>query len=127
MKRKINFSKILNRISTTLEFLIALTLIAAVAMLLIELISSFGLAYFRDGALDFNNILTKALNLIIGLEFTRMLCRHTPETVIEVLLFATARQVIVAHSTALDTLLSILCIAILFLIRKYVLDSREHD
>ena len=49
-----------------------------------------------------------------------MLCKHTPATVIEVLLFAIARQLIVEHTSTLENLVGIISIAILFAVRKYL-------
>ena len=50
-----------------------------------------------------------------------MLCKHTPETVIEVLLFAIARGLIVGHMSTIHNLIGILSIVILFATRKYLL------
>ena len=49
-----------------------------------------------------------------------MLCKHTPETVIEVLLFAIARQLIVEHTSTMENLIGIISIGILFATRKYL-------
>lgn len=71
----------------------------------------------------FSQFLSTALNLVVGVEFVKMLCKHTPETVIEVLLFAIARQMIVEHLTVYEILIGILAIAVLFAIRKFLFDS----
>ncbi len=70
-------------------------------------------------------ILDKAIILAIGAEFIKMLCKHTPETVIEVLAFALARQLIVGHTTPLENLITVIAIAILFTVRKFLL--KRHD
>ena len=49
-----------------------------------------------------------------------MCIRDRPATVIEVLLFAIARQLIVEHTSTLDNLIGIISIAILFAVRKYL-------
>lgn len=72
------------------------------------------------------SILESAMNLAIGVEFIKMLCRHTPETVIEVLLFAIARQLVVAHTTPLENLIAIVSVAILFAVRKFLLRTDDH-
>ena len=54
-------------------------------------------------------ILDDAIVLAIGAELIKMLCKHTPETIIEVLAFALARHLI----------------AILFAIRKFLLKSHD--
>ncbi|MEG2774755.1 MAG: hypothetical protein RR906_05050, partial [Acetivibrio sp.] len=67
-----------------------------------------------------NEILAQALSLAVGVEFVKMLSKHTPSTVIEVLLFATARQMVAEHLNAVDTLLGVITIAALFATRKYL-------
>ena len=53
-----------------------------------------------------------AFNLVICIEFVKMLCKHTPDTLVEVMMFAIARQMIVE-------LIVVLAIAILFAIKKF--------
>lgn len=65
------------------------------------------------------------LNIVVGLEFVRMLIDMTPANTIEVLIMATARQIIVSHNDALTLLVSILCVGILFAIRRYLIPRSE--
>ena len=58
------------------------------------------------------------LNIEVCLLYTS--CKHTPETVIEVLLFAIARQLIVEHMTIFQNLIGVIAIAGLFATRKYL-------
>ena len=53
-------------------------------------------------------------------ELIKMLCMHSPGTVIEVLLFAIARQVVVSHSSVTQTLTGVFAIVVLFATRKYL-------
>ena len=57
-----------------------------------------------------------------------MLCRHSMSTVVDVLMFAVARQMVIEHTTPMQNLITILSIGVLFLIRKYLfvpeLDNR---
>lgn len=61
-----------------------------------------------------------AFNLVICIEFIKMLCKHTPDTLIEVLMFAIARQMIVEHTKPEQNLVVIIAIAILFAIKKFL-------
>ncbi len=70
-------------------------------------------------------ILDDAITLAIGAELIKMLCKHTPETVIEVLAFALARQLIVGHAGAVQNLITVLAIAVLFAVRRFLLKSRD--
>lgn len=70
-------------------------------------------------------ILDDAIILAIGAELIKMLCKHTPETIIEVLAFALARHLIVTKTTALENIITVAAIAILFGIRKFLLKSHD--
>ena len=75
----------------------------------------------------FTSFLSRSLGLVVGLEFIKMLCKHTAETVVEVLMFALARQMVVEHLSTTETLIGVLAIAILFFIRKYLLIRKPED
>ena len=78
------------------------------------------LAGTADVSGRFSDFLNHAFTLIIGVEFIKMLAKHTPGSAIEVLLVAIARQMVVEHSTPVENLLGILAILLLFVIRKYL-------
>ena len=63
--------------------------------------------------------LATGLQLIIGVEFIKMISKHTVGSTIDVLLFAIARKLVVSHGGAVDLLLGIIAIAILFIIKRY--------
>lgn len=71
------------------------------------------------------DILDKAISLAIGAELVKMLCKHTPETIIEVLAFALAKQLIVGHVKPMENLVMVLAIAVLFAIRRFLLKSHD--
>ena len=54
-----------------------------------------------------------------------MLCRHSAQTVVEVLMFATARQMVVEHMKPSQTLIGVIAIAILFAIRKFLMTEDD--
>ena len=70
-------------------------------------------------------ILDDAIILAIGAELIKMLCKHPPETIIEVLAFALARHLIVTPTTAIENIITVAAIAILFAIRKFLLKSHD--
>ena len=61
-----------------------------------------------------------AMTLAIVIEFVKMLYTHTPETIIEILLFAISLQMIVEHLSTTETILGVGAIAGLFAVRKYL-------
>ncbi len=104
-----------------LETVIGILLAVSIGILVVYLIGDIKSIITNHSDLEvFNNYLAAAFNLVIGIEFIKMLCKHTPETVIEVLLFAIARQLIVEHTTTMENLVGIISIGILFATRKYL-------
>lgn len=89
------------------------------------IIGLFDISTFTDEGETLFKILDKAIILAIGAEFIKMLCKHTPETVIEVLAFALARQLIVGHTSPVENLITVIAIAILFAVRRFWL--KRHD
>lgn len=73
--------------------------------------------------------LSVALSLVVGIEFVKMLSHYSPETIIEVLMLATARQMVVEHLGPTDTLIGTFAMAVLFAIRKFLFvpEHGSHD
>ena len=106
-----------------LEWFIAIiTLIVLVGMLGLEIYRMFTTdGYFATIHTYLHNILT----LIVGLEFVRMLLDMTPANTLEVLIVAIARQVIITHENPWSNVASVLCIAGLFAIRRFLIAKDE--
>ena len=68
---------------------------------------------------EIRTFLERALDIVIGIEFIKMLAKHSPGSVLEVLLYAIARHMIVGHEDAVQNLVSVGAIALIFIIRKY--------
>ena len=67
----------------------------------------------------FQTFLGHAFNLVIGIEFIKMLAKHSPGSALEVLLYAIARSMIMGHGSSAENLISVLSIGVIFLIRKF--------
>ena len=63
--------------------------------------------------------LERSLDIVIGIEFIKMLAKHSPGSSLEVLLYAIARHLVVGHDSALENLLSVGAIALIFIVRKF--------
>lgn len=111
----------LERAAYCIEVIVTVFLLLAIVTLMFQTILRYCGLPVSLLTMDFEQILSKVFVLIIGVEFTKMLCKHTPETVIEVLLFATARQVILSHGSVLNTLIGATAIAVLFAVKKFLL------
>jgi len=106
-----------------LEFIIAIiTLVVLVGMLGLEIYRMFTVSdYFSSIHTYLHNILT----LVVGLEFVRMLLDMTPANTLGVLIVAIARQVIIAHDNPWSNVASVLCIAGLFAVRRFLIPKGE--
>lgn len=122
--------ELLYRIAGLLELVVGVILVGAICIAMLQLFQEVGLLWRTAGEEDaFHNFLATAFTIVIGVEFLKMLCRHTMQSVVEVILFATARQMVVEHTNHIETLIMVLALAILFVIRKYLfipaVDSME--
>lgn len=109
-------------------FELFISVIVGVAILIFAIgmvINTFNMSAFAKGADALVKVLDDAIILAIGAELIKMFCKHTPETVIEVLAFALARQLIVGHAEPLENLITVIAIAILFAVRRFLL--QRHD
>lgn len=113
----------IHKILHFLEWLIAIiTLVVLVGMLGLEFYRMFTTeGYFATIHTYLHNILT----LVVGLEFVRMLLDMTPANTLEVLIVAIARQVIITHENPWSNVASVLCIAGLFAIRRFLIAKED--
>lgn len=127
---KFHMRELMQRLADLLETLVGLLLIAALAGALIGLVRSIKPAWLTVDPSMFSGYLSTAATLVIGVEFIKMLCSHTIDSVIEIMLLAIARQMIVEHTSPLENLIAVVSIAVLYLVRKYLyiprLDHKEH-
>ena len=124
MRKKLQ--DIMFEISYLFELFIAVIVGAAILIMAARLVVDMtSLDLFFEGSSKLVAVLDDAIVLAIGAELIKMFCKHTPETVIEVLAFALARQLIVGHAEPWENLITVVAIAILFTVRRFLL--KRHD
>lgn len=101
------------------ELVLSVFLLLVVVALTVRLITQ-SVPQLWSQQMDVMYYLESAMTLAIGIEFVKMLYTHTPETIIEILLFAISRQMIVEHLSTTETIIGVGAIAGLFAIRKYL-------
>ncbi|MGI6129476.1 MAG: hypothetical protein ACOYEO_05225 [bacterium] len=69
----------------------------------------------------FEGFMAHTLLLVIGLELVLMLLRHTPSSIIEVLVYALARKLLIHATNAYELAVGVVALAGLFAIRKYLM------
>ena len=113
-------------ISYIFELLISVIVGAAILVFAVHMIMDlFDVALYKNGVSPLVKILDDAIILAIGAELIKMLCKHIPETVIEVLAFALARQLIVGHATAVENFITVIAIGGLFAVRRFLLKKQD--
>lgn len=116
--------KFLLKAAWVLELVIAL-FILVVTVVQMVLTGNDSLYYLSLGEFSLNEFFANTMNIVVGLEFIKMLVLHTPKAVTDVLLFAIARQLVVSHSSSMDTLLGVAAVALIFLIKKFLLTRED--
>lgn len=117
----------LQRVCDIIELVLAILTIVGIVIAIIGLIPQLG--EFWEKRHEVQQLiwyLEMVFNIVIGVEFLKMLCRPDADTVVEVLLFLVARHMIIEETGALEDLLSIISMAILFTIKKYINVSGKH-
>lgn len=74
---------------------------------------------------NFQQLLSYLLLLIIALELAHMLIEHKSDSVVEVMIYAIARKMLIFTTTANELLISVVTLAILFAVRKYLIHGKK--
>ena len=128
---KVKIQHVIFRTARYLEMFLSILLAIVITFLAAKLVVQIlDVEYLWNEADAFSYFLESAMTLAVGVELIKMLCIHTPETIVEVLLFAIARQIVVSHSSIIETMVGVVCIAILFATRKFLFmatDDKKTD
>ncbi|VTS23836.1 membrane protein [Streptococcus porcinus] len=118
-------------VSDYLEMILSFILMLAMVFFAFSLLKD--MTGFMSSSVDdlelFDLVLARAMALAVGIELIKMISNPSPQTVIEVLLFALTRQIIVDHPSMLNFLYGIIAVAVLFAIRRYLfvrMDNAAH-
>lgn len=119
--------KVLHYIVEIIEIIIAIiTLCAMVYLLFTEVAKIFDHNFVVNSHLaDSKHFLESILGIVIGLEFVSMLVDFTPANILEVLVLAISRHVIINHTDPVSTIVCVVCIAGLFAIRRFLIPKED--
>src|SRR5699024_7852662 len=107
-------------VSSILEVLLSVLVLIALLISMVPIAGEM-FSLWQSGSTDaFQTFLGHAFNLVIGIEFIKMLAKHSPGSALEVLLYAIARNMILGHGTAAENLLGVAAIGLIFVIRKFL-------
>ena len=117
-----HFNELIYNVARYTEVVLSIVILVVITLAGLRLIlTTAGTSVMDMDTSFFTSFLSQALSLVVGVE----LCRHSAQTVVEILLFATARQMVVEHLNPTQTLIGIVGIAILFAIRKYLMTDSD--
>lgn len=116
-------SDVLGVLAYIFEVVISASIIIAITFMIFRMIGQlfFQGAILRIDNAEFGVMLGNFLTLCVGLEFVKLLSRQRMTDLLEVLLMAMARQMVVEHLNMIQMLIGVIAIAVLFAIRKYLL------
>lgn len=97
-----------------LSVLITIVIIISIFVMVVSLIKN---PEAVESARGFGLFLEEVLYFIVGIEMVKMLMTHRMEDVMDVLILAMARHMLVTHTSVEGTLLQIIGICLLFLVR----------
>lgn len=106
-------------VSSILEVLLSVLVLIALLISMVPIAGEMFSLVTNKSTDAFQTFLGHAFNLVIGIEFIKMLAKHSPGSALEVLLYAIARSMIMGHGSSTENLISVLSIGLIFLIRKF--------
>ena len=105
--------------SSLLEVLLSGLVLIGLLLSVVPLIRWMPGLLFDGNEAEIRTFLERSLDIVIGIEFIKMLAKHSPGSSLEVLLYAIARHLVVGHDSAFENLLSVGAIALIFVVRKF--------
>ena len=97
--------------SSLLEVLLSGLVLIGLLLSVVPLIRWMPGLLFDGNEAEIRTFLERSLDIVIGIEFIKMLAKHSPGSSLEVL--------VVGHDSAVATLLSVGAIALIFIVRKF--------
>ena len=112
-------------LSEWLEHIMAAIVLIAIVIAIASLWEPFkDFLHTRTESGSFLEYMASVFDIVIGIEFFKLLCKPRKDTMLEVLMFVIARHMIIEHTTAVENLLSIIAISILIIVDRYFLKSK---
>ena len=105
--------------STLLEIALSGLVLIGLLLSIVPLLKWMPGLLFDGNDAEIRTFLERSLDIVIGIEFIKMLAKHSPGSSLEVLLYAIARHLVVGHDSAFENLLSVGAIALIFIVRKF--------
>lgn len=116
--------KLLFRLTELIEVMVSLMTMMVIGMMVIHIANEVVIqATIPTNRHMMDVFLREVLGLVVALEFVKMLIKHTPGTIVEVLLFTIAKLMITSSHSSVELLLGAISVAALFATRKYLFSN----
>lgn len=122
------FKKVMQTACTILEMIAAVLVLIGIILSVISVIKD--VSIFRSLMAElsaFKYYLEEVFTIVIGIEFLAMLCRPNSDNVMEVLIFLVARHMIVGDTSVYEDFVSVISVALLCVLRRYLKNTRKKD
>lgn len=106
-----------------IELFLAIVIIVAIVISTVDLARYLKLIFLTDAIRTydiFQKFLGHVLLLVVGIELVIMLISHTTSSVLEVVLYAIARKMLIHSESMLEVAIGVLAIGAVFAIRKFL-------
>ncbi|MCY6957741.1 phosphate-starvation-inducible PsiE family protein [Clostridium brassicae] len=131
--KKNSIKEFVFKLSHIFEIILALMVLLKVLLGTIDLFRMIWVSYVQNISnpvtyYELEDLFGYALLLVIGVELVVMLTLHTAESVIDVLLYAIARKILLIPKDKgmTEIFMGILAIVLLFGIKKYLFNKKEY-
>ncbi len=115
--------QMIKRFTHYLEFVLASFIAVSVVIGMVDLVRYLIIIYTTNPYHSYDVIqkfLGHVLLLVVGVELVVMMVFHSPTSVIEVLLYAVARKLLIYNQGMIDFIIGIIAMAAIFAIRKFL-------
>ena len=120
------FQRIIHLVTTIFEIMLSIVLVAAVLVSMVH-IPSFFSEILKDSTTGLKNIINYVAIIIIIIELIHVLNLQNLKSVIEILMLAFTRELVIRDWAMWQLLIGVVCIAGLFATRKYLMHRGEDE
>lgn len=120
--------KTVQKFCELIELVAAVLVSVGIILSIISLLKDFTIfQHLLEDTSAFKEYLERIFVIVIGIEFVGMLCRPSSDNVLEVLIFLVARHMIVGETSPYEDFVSVISIALLCLMRRYLRSKEKGD
>lgn len=120
--------KIMKKLISWIEIILAVLIVVAVLVSCKDVLMLIYNVFVTEANASyelFQGLLSHILLIVVGLELALMLISHSAANVLEVILYAIARKMLISSSNSVDILLGVISLALIFAVEKYLHCEKE--